>query len=372
MSASLVLILGAGASVPYGFPTGGALRHWICDLWACRHLVKKLDGITTNDQDRRSINVFRTFAQLGIDVHRATAIGKMLAESKLPSIDRLVFHQSDEIARDARIVIATLLLDCEHNDALNDSRVGGDWFVSLWSSLTAGRKSIDEVPTGRLAVFTFNYDRSLERLLLTACQSTYGVNDDAAATFVSKFQIEHFYGVNTPLRELDRSGVMFDCDRSNLYAAVESAEKEIWLIDDHRKRQAKVFSNARKAMEEAQVVTFLGYGFDEVNDANLGVANWLKEFADYSAARREQFANAPRITYLPGGEEKIDPSFKLLPARTTPKFQGTTLGMYDREVDAAIRRMGLRRGNAVGQISTLPKDSFQALREWGTFDLLRS
>lgn len=372
MSADLVLILGAGASVPYGFPTGNELRHWVCDMWTYRNGRPLLDDSANNPNANRAIRIFRVLKTLGVEPNSVAIVGRMLAESKLPSIDRLVFHRSDEIGEVARLLISAMLLDCESNDALMNSRANGDWFVALWTSLTAGRKLLADVPTDKLSVFSFNYDRSLEQLLLSACKATYGVDDNEAAAFVSKIPIEHFYGVATQLFELDPSGVPFDCLRQELHTAVEKAEKEIWLIDDHRKRQATAFANARAAFEQAKVVTFLGYGFDEINDASLEIANWLSEIEKHNREHLINLQHAPRIHHIPSGEVTIDPRFSLTKVRHAPKFQCTTMGMYDREVDAALNRMKLKHGSAPGQISPLSKDCYQALREWGTFDLLRS
>ncbi len=168
MSAESVLVLGAGASVPYGFPTGNVLKNWICDLRNHRGSDLGFYGSEINADYQRRKRVFEALKQLGIPEAEIENLGRMLAESKLPSIDRLVFHCGKEIGDVARLLIAAFLLDSESEIALQNPRAEGDWFSPLWSSLTAGRKSISEVVTDKLAVFTFNYDRSLEWLLFSA------------------------------------------------------------------------------------------------------------------------------------------------------------------------------------------------------------
>lgn len=370
MPAELVLILGAGASVPYGFPTGNELRHWICDLWAYRDRGSAIYDLNINPNPDRPTRIFHALKQLNIRPDDVANLGKMVTESKLPSIDRLVFHRAKEIGHIARSLIAALLLDSESESALQNPRADGDWFSPLWSSLTAGRKSISDVVTDKLAVFTFNYDRSLERLFFSACKATYGVDDKAASEFVSKIYIEHFYGTTTKLYELNGLGAKFDCDRAQLHEAVELAEQEIWLIDDDRKRQATAFEKARTAFGHAKIVTFLGYGFDEINDKNLGLANWMRELRAYRDDRRAALSNAPRVSRLPGGQMTADMTH--VPAiRSVPHFQATTLGMYEREVISATNRMSLAVGGESEKISTLSKNYYEALREWGTFDVLR-
>ena len=115
------------------------------------------------------------------------------------------------------------------------------------------------------------------------------------------------------------------------------AEREIWLIDDHRQRQSKVFANARLAMEQAQVVAFLGYGFDEINDSNLGIAALKSEVEAHNRKRTQLLSGATRIVRIPGGEE-ID--MKGIPRiRHIPRFAATTLGMYEREVDYDVKTL---------------------------------
>ena len=206
-------------------------------------------------------------------------------------------------------------------------------------------------------------------LFFAACKATYGVNDEVAAAFVAQIRIEHLYGVTTQLQTVSQSGVRFDCDREFLYGSVSKAEKEIWLIDDDRQRQSKAFTNARLAVEHAKLVVFLGYGFDEINDENLGIARLKKEIEVHNNEIENILTRAPRIVRIPGGEE-ID--MRGVPkSRYFPRFTATTLGMYEREVNSARSRMSLSAGDKPGQVSTLSKNCYEALREWGTFDLLR-
>ena len=50
---------------------------------------------------------------------------------------------------------------------------------------------------------------------------------------------------------------------------------------------------ASQAIGEAKVVTFLGYGFDEINDENLGVAQLIAETKRQNIARAERLKSAP-------------------------------------------------------------------------------
>ncbi|TAG46954.1 MAG: hypothetical protein EAZ30_11305 [Betaproteobacteria bacterium] len=275
------------------------------------------------------------------------------------------------------MLISALLLDCESADALRNPRANGDWFSLLWANLTAGKKRVDDVDLQRLAIFTFNYERSVEQLFLSACMATYGVPEEVAAKFVAKIRIEHLYGITTQLHAIHDEGTDFDCDRSQLHVAVERAQKEIWLIDDERKQQETAFADLRIAIERASLVTFLGYGFDEVNDEKLGVRDVVTEVNRFNIELAEMRERVPKrqvwlqddtISWRPTAEDLA----KLPKLKQLPRFQATTLGMSVREVAAAQARMTTDTGRKRGQVEFLGKNCLDALREWGTFDVLRA
>ncbi len=340
-------------------------------MWTYRDRSRVYYDPDDDPNPDRPTRIYHALNQLGIKDTDIAELGKTLSESKLPSIDRLVFHRGEQIAQSARMLISALLLDCEKSEALGNPRSDGDWFSLLWANLTAQRKSIAEVNADKVAIFTFNYDRSVEQLFLAASRATYGVDDEAAAKFVSRIRIEHFYGVTTRLLELSDSGVNFDCEREHLSGAVAKAEKEIWLVDDERKRQLEVFNNAREAVQNTKLVTFLGYGFDEVNDRTLGIADVISHAAVQNKKRKVIMENATRIHRVSSGTIEIDPRVEIPKEIKLPRFQATTLGMYVREVATAIKRLGLIAGPHANQIATLGKNCRDALREWGTFDVLR-
>jgi hypothetical protein len=377
MGADLVLILGAGASVPYGFPTGSELKNWICDMWVYRDRATATYDLNVDPNPDRPTRIYHALKSINVNPDDVASVGKQLSESKLPSIDRLVFHRGEAIAQTARMLISALLLDCESADALRNPRADGDWFSLLWANLTAGKKRLDDIDLQRLTIFTFNYERSVEQLFLSACMATYGASEDAAAEFVARIRIEHLYGITTRLRTMHKQGIDFDCDRSQLHDAIERAQKEIWLIDDDRKQQEAAFANLRVAIEVAQLVTFLGYGFDEVNDQKLGIRDVVLEVSRFNRERAEQLERVPkRQVWLQDNTMASRPIpeelAKIPRLKQEPKFQATTLGMSTREVAAAQARMAVYAGPNRGQIELLSKNCLDALREWGTFDVLRS
>lgn len=170
-----LFILGAGASVPYGFPTGAGLiklieeeiktgEVWIPSYYFIKPLSEMKREIincfncnprrSVNDQGKKKINEIPEIRDFYNDliVHRPT------------SIDSFVFsHPKHEEA--AKVMIAYVLLSCEKK-SLEPSK--DDWYSYLITDLLSGCENMDEFleKNEKLTIATFNYDESLEHFLL--------------------------------------------------------------------------------------------------------------------------------------------------------------------------------------------------------------
>ncbi len=159
-----VLVLGAGASAPFGFPTGAGLGDEI--RYTIEGELQSIRGGLNLRDD--SIHAFlRTFKKAG-----GIPTDEFLGRRK---------HDTDQ-ARIGKFAIATSLLAKELGSALfaNDWRgrtqqyeahrtagIGGNWYEFIWQILTQGL-SFHELDLSWLSVVTFNYDRSLEHFLFEA------------------------------------------------------------------------------------------------------------------------------------------------------------------------------------------------------------
>src|SRR6266550_5948463 len=204
-----VLVLGAGASVPYGFPAGRDLRD---------NIVGELSDVTTN--------LFVVLRSAGFDDAQITRFREALQKSGQPSVDVFLEHRSPEFTSIGKVAIAASLIPYE-----DEARLWGgshNWYEHVWKHL--GPSLMDDVGQSRLSVTTFNYDRSLEHFLFSALRNSYNISTDDAARYLREvIRVVHVHG---KLGELPFARARPDVtrayqpgDRSNLAAAAVAAAK---------------------------------------------------------------------------------------------------------------------------------------------------
>ena len=157
-----VMVLGAGASVGYGFPTGAQLTAWLTQWY---------------DQG----SVPGEFARLlGDDVGSFVEFSKRFRESGYYSVDSFLGKQSEAEARLVRVgtkAIAYHIAEKENPENFLRAGNGADWYRLLWNSLSSEAKHWTDLGQNNLQVITFNYDRSLEAYLFSRAKSTWDLTD---------------------------------------------------------------------------------------------------------------------------------------------------------------------------------------------------
>lgn len=129
----------------------------------------------------------------------------------------------------------------------------------------------DQFAQNDLAVITFNYDRSFEVMLQRTLMAQHGKTAAEARAVVEKFPIVHVYGSLGSLDEGSRDFVPYgggrDPDRRESY--LYNAMKGLRVIPEGRQDQPE-FQRARALIANAEVLCFLGFGFDTLNVERLG------------------------------------------------------------------------------------------------------
>jgi len=253
-----ILILGAGASKPYGLPLGWELRD---------RIFKWADNMPTD----LAQECFWACDHTAEDVHRCA---QAFMRSGIASIDTFVLHQP-EWANCAKLLIAWEIGIDEKPERLV-SHGPDEWYVYLWSRLLAeppGLASILE--KNRLKVITFNYDRSLEHFLYLVAKSTYRTSRQAALEFVKSLDILHVHGAAGTFG-------LSTGDHERSYAPIRNgrelaiAAAGLRIIPEVRGDSAE-FRIAKEWLRHAERIVFMGFSFDEVNCNRLGLAAVLAE-----------------------------------------------------------------------------------------------
>jgi hypothetical protein len=247
-----LFILGAGASIPYGFPSGADLRSQICQL------TVGSGGV-----------LMRNLSGLGIPMGDIYSFANSFMQSRLSSIDAFL-SKRQEFSEIGKLVIAAILIPREASHVLDDFTNKEDWYFTLWNTLAGDASSIEELGGNNVRIFTFNYDRSLERYLHTSIMDTFNVSQQVALEALEYFEINHVYG------SLGTYGVNDDFHQ-NVRAYKPNLSKEavrvaaacIKVIPESRAEDT-IFDKSKEAFMWADHVCFLGFGFDRLNVQRLG------------------------------------------------------------------------------------------------------
>ena len=243
------LVLGAGASVDFGYPTGAGLRERILALdtgW--------IQWIAPASNETSWYTLFEDF-KVEFRMAPTTTIDAFLE-------DRPAFKEIG-----TRCIAAALLRD-EKPEMLNQS-----WHTILFAAMRARELESEERP---LRVVTFNYDRSLEAFLHRSLMAAYGMNrSEASATLRRNLDIVHVYGQldeipdyskgeNRGGREYGASDPLF----------IDAAAKDLRLVNREQDQTHNAFfENARRMIAGAEFIAFIGFGFDRVNLERLQLSN---------------------------------------------------------------------------------------------------
>lgn len=241
-----VLVLGAGASAPFGFPSGA-------------ELVKRMCADLRSGPTREEIDKILEVNHFGGDLD---CFLDTLARSGQLSIDAFLEHNREFLAM-GKLAIAGVLLPLEDEDSLFtfDSF---NWYKLLFSQLNA---EFDEFARNALSVITFNYDRSLEHFLITALKNSHpGKGYDDCIRQVQSMPIVHLHGSLGRLPEHERDvdkGARGYVPRTSNYD-LRVAEKQIRIIHEEVEKDP-AFATAKELLASAEVVALLGFGYDPLN-----------------------------------------------------------------------------------------------------------
>ena len=243
-----VLILGAGASNPYGYPTGKQLKKTI------------LEELANPSSRMVSIFSYQAFRERDIQSFR-----KALLRSGQASIDAFLEHQPRFMGM-GKLAITVALAAKENTDGMF---VTGDWYEHLFRALDARPEEFNK---NRLSIVTFNYDRSIETFLVNSLKYSYDKTVDAAAEVLSSIPIIHLHGQIGNLPWQDKETFRGYGDTDDDYQ-IKLSSDGIKIIHEADAAKDEAFISARKLIKDAEQIYFLGFGYHPDNIARLGIAD---------------------------------------------------------------------------------------------------
>jgi hypothetical protein len=239
------LILGAGASAPFEFPTGYDLLRRVIG-WS----EYDIDPITT---------LYSGFSKTEIDAFR-----EALRRSGKTSVDAFLEYRPEFIPV-GKTAMAWALIQCEHEPHLF-KRDGKSWYEYLFNQLSA---QFEDFGQNRLSILTFNYDRSLEHYLFTALKNSSGKSENECADKLKTIPIIHLHG---DLGVLPHTGTALARPyNTNISPEVLNiATKRIKIIHEGIENERQ-FELAHHFLSESEVICFLGFGYHPLNMERLGI-----------------------------------------------------------------------------------------------------
>lgn len=236
-----VLILGAGASIDCGFPTGYSLFQQICK--------GKIARFPVNDR----IPMFREQADQAAAEFRA-----QLSRSGRLSVDAFLETRPDLMEVGKRSIAGTLI-PLEREDKLFDPSAASQWYPHLFGKMG---HDLDAFAKNQLSVLTFNYDRSLEHFFVVALSHCYNVSRAIAWEHVKRIPIVHLYGSLGKYSPGHGDGRPYDKEL-DLEGVNESIAALRILTEDAD--DSPEFTQAHDLLRNAESVIILGFGFLQRN-----------------------------------------------------------------------------------------------------------
>ena len=258
-----LFILGAGASCPYGYPTGQGLREYIFKNFpdALGHQLNK-----ANFSDSEKANRIRI----------AINFANIFKRSSLESIDKFLAWNNEfkDIGKQA---IASAILHYEDISRFRENvseHSNQDWYTLLYRNMTSDLSTPDPLerfPENKVSFITFNYDRSLEHFLYTSLiNSSFRQRDEIAinAKKYLPFPIIHMYGQIDKAEWKGGSQYRPGID----YQRVNGLKDNIRVIGERTNGEITEIASLIKKVER---IFFLGFGFADENIEALDITRQI-------------------------------------------------------------------------------------------------
>ncbi|MFB0515706.1 MAG: hypothetical protein ACETWG_03770 [Candidatus Neomarinimicrobiota bacterium] len=249
ISKSTVLVLGAGASKPYYFPVGRELFEQV------------VQGIRSSDG-----RLSRQLQVCGRGEEEIDSFCHELERAQQPSVDAFLEHRP-EFLEIGKLAIAAELVLKEQEKILIPTFTEYEGYEGRWYDYLFGMMgaSIDEFKRNKLAVVTFNYDRSFEHALFLFLKHNNNLSDEEAEELRTNVPVVHMYGQLGGRRYKPTiPGARDPINPDFVQQSADSIKVVHESVGD-----SPEFSASRSLLQEAEVVCFLGFAYHKQNVERL-------------------------------------------------------------------------------------------------------
>jgi len=263
-----VLILGAGASCPYGYPTGRELRQQICSQF--------VDDITAyfTAQGEHERRIFTHTHK-----YQAKGLAEIFRKSSTKSID-LFLARNPEFKLMGKWAIIFRILAAEKTSLFRESmrNSGQDWYSYLLQRLTddlVNKEDYKQLGNNNISFVTFNYDRSLEHFLYESLLNSFsGIDEMKIVKQLDKIKIIHVFGQIAGL-DWQEMPSRIEYRRETRYIDIKGLFDNMKIIYEESDNPA--LKEAHKSISEAERIFLLGFGYARENLETLKVPQILNK-----------------------------------------------------------------------------------------------
>jgi hypothetical protein len=263
VSEPTVLIVGAGGSIPYGFPSGEGL------------VTEILAGLGDQDDlaSQPSSALQEALLGAGFSKQDFLSFRDELRESHVYSVDAFLERRID-FSDVGKAAIAAALIPYERVENLYGN-IKRDWYKYLFNRLLV---NLQRDCREYLVILTYNYDRSLEYSIYNSFRAAFGLKNSGSdiRKFADRLRIIHLHGSLGTLPLMIERRI-----KRRKYGAVVSGEallnaaSQIEIIHEMGEYN-EPFPEARQWLKEAKRIGFIGFGFHRMNITRLGLADILQ------------------------------------------------------------------------------------------------
>ncbi len=262
-----VFILGAGASCPYGYPSGIELRsNIISSFWSqYEHYINKQPKLQPSLDD--ILNKAREFMDI-FEKSTTESIDLFLARN----------HEFEILGKTAIIImIIAKEKDCAFRERMATDKRKQDWYSYIFRRLTdelVEKSDYCRFCENNVSFITFNYDRSLEHFLYESLvNSFYKIPTKKIKEQLIKLKIIHVFGQVAGLEWQDLPDKI-EYRKNVNQIDIQGLVKNIRTI--YEEEENPELEEARELIREAQHIFFLGFGYAKENLDLLKLPQILK------------------------------------------------------------------------------------------------
>ncbi len=266
-----LFVLGAGASKPYGYPTGENLREYICKQFPAL--------VNLHYQYPESKYIFPKESQKHYE-HEAEKLARVFFKSSTSSID-LFLSRNQSFNEIGKMAILAGILQSEQKSKFREEMEdkNQDWYSYLFKRLTNSlikAEDYKDLGKNKVSFITFNYDRSLEQFLYESVVNSY--YDEKLKDKIYTKQVSFEEIIPFPIIHVHGKVANLHWEGGIKYKKIEKIQIEdyvenIRIIFD--KQNDEEVKQVRTQIKKAKRIFFIGFAYADENMEVLGIPDVL-------------------------------------------------------------------------------------------------